>query len=106
MRPSDLLGALATAVSLPGAHASWRQFNHDGACADGAHGGTGFDCANHDVFGSGGAFVKCHSTVGKCLVRRCGDRSCSRGDELVVPADKSCHGNMGAGPWYKLYLVS
>ena len=117
MKPSTLLPTLAsTAIIVPVAQASWCNFYYDSACTQDANGGTSFDCANNNVFGSGGGYIKCHSTPGNsqnCYVTRCTcdeDWQCKQtfGCEAFkggIRPDKSCQSLDGAGRWMWLRLI-
>ena len=114
MKPSTLLSTLAsTAVIVPMAQATWCNFYYDSACTNDANGGTSFDCANDNVFGSGGGYIKCHSTPANkqtCHATRCTcpeagqckPTFCGGGTETNIPADSKCYSMDGAGPWYYL----
>ncbi|KAI2468151.1 hypothetical protein F4781DRAFT_432698 [Annulohypoxylon bovei var. microspora] len=109
MKSSSLFGTLATAILLPATQATWCQFFYDSACTQKANGDVNFDCANHNVLGSGGGFAQCHGTSHnkqQCLINRCTDESCVNHSGLNVDADQSCINMYGAGPYYQLYLIS
>ncbi|KAI2628758.1 hypothetical protein GGR54DRAFT_636475 [Hypoxylon sp. NC1633] len=68
MKLFGLYGALVTAVLLPATQANWCQLYDDGRCMNSDNGVTNFDCANHNIFGSGGGFIKCHRTTGNSRI--------------------------------------
>jgi len=117
MKPSTLLPTLAsTALIVPIAQATWCNFYYDSACTNDANGGTSFDCANNNVFGSGGGYIKCHGTSGNkqtCKTTRCTcpeawqckPTFCPGGNTYDIPADNKCHSMDGGGPWYYTSLA-
>ncbi|KAI1097316.1 hypothetical protein F4804DRAFT_347286 [Jackrogersella minutella] len=108
MKFFGVIGTLVAACLLPATQATWCQLFYDGGCSNSANGKINFDCANPNIFGSGGGFIKCHSTKGNkqtCLVSRCNDAACSTSDNFDVAADQDCVNMKGAGPYYKLGLL-
>ncbi|KAI0880465.1 uncharacterized protein GGS22DRAFT_174943 [Annulohypoxylon maeteangense] len=107
MKFSGLIGTLMTAFLLPATQATWCQLYYDDKCEKDAN-NISFNCADNGIIGSGGGFIKCHSTSHNskpCLAHRYNDASQSAGIEKQINADQSCINMDGAGPYYKLYLL-
>ncbi|KAI0853096.1 hypothetical protein F5Y00DRAFT_257748 [Daldinia vernicosa] len=108
MKSFGLFSIIVASALLPATQATWCQFFYDSGCSNSANGDTNFDCANHNVFGSGGGYAKCHGTKGSkqsCLIDRCSDGSCANSETFNVASDESCVGMGGAGPYYKIYFA-
>ncbi|KAI0894210.1 hypothetical protein F4806DRAFT_134870 [Annulohypoxylon nitens] len=107
MKFSGIFGTLVTVFWLPATQASWCQFYYDAKCTDDANPGVNFNCADHGIIGSGGGFIKCHSTSHNhqtCLAYRYNDATYSSGTDKQIQPDQSCIDMNGAGPFYRLYL--
>ncbi|KAI0178738.1 hypothetical protein GGR52DRAFT_569645 [Hypoxylon sp. FL1284] len=98
----------ASAMLVPGAHATWCDYYYDAQCQQNANSGTSFDCANHGSFGSGGGYVQCHTTKTNqqdCMITRCGDSTCSNILNITQVSPNGgtgpCVGTGGDGPWYE-----
>lgn len=98
---------LALASFLPMIQATWCQFYYDSACKNAANAKSA-DCANMNLNGSGGGFVKCTGTAKSkqdCNIASVAQNSGIGQWQVTVPADGTCVATNTAGPWYQLWLA-